>query len=105
MSRQLGREIAPGEMVDHIDRNPLNNTRQNLRLATNAQNQHNTGKWATNTSGYKGVFWHKHAQRWKAVIKIGKRVMWLGTFKTPEAAYQAYCEAVKKYRGEYGAVE
>lgn len=105
MERVVGRELAPGELVDHIDRNALNNTRVNLRIATNAQNQHNRGKQSDNTSGYKGVFWHRHAQRWKAVIRVNGKRLWLGSFSTPELAHQAYCAAAAQYRGEFGATE
>ena len=56
----LNTGIDPEEkQVDHIDGNRLNNKITNLRLATNAQNQHNRKKSKNNTSGVTGVFWNK----------------------------------------------
>jgi len=48
-------EIPIGYKIDHIDRNPLNNQIDNLRLATNQENCCNQGKRKNNTSGYKGI--------------------------------------------------
>ena len=49
--------------IDHKDGNKLNNTRSNLRPATNQQNQFNTERQANNTSGFKGVTWDKHNEQ------------------------------------------
>jgi hypothetical protein len=51
-------EINPEQChVDHIDRNPLNNQKSNLRLATYAHQNINTKTRSDNTSGHRGVFW------------------------------------------------
>lgn len=49
--------------VDHIDKDPLNNQKFNLRVSTNADNQKNVGKRSSNTSGFKGVSFHKHTSK------------------------------------------
>lgn len=57
-----------GMEVDHIDRNPLNNCRSNLRWCTRSQNTCNEGLRSTNKSGTKGVHWSERYQRWTTRI-------------------------------------
>ena len=65
----LNTGIDPEEkQVDHIDGNRLNNKITNLRLATNAQNQHNRKKSKNNTSGVTGVFWNKSYEKYEVQI-------------------------------------
>jgi hypothetical protein len=99
--RVLGRVLERGELVDHINRNTLDNRRENLRLATQSQNQANRGKPSNNTSGYKGVRWHKTAKKWVAQIKFKKLYFYLGSFDKPEEAYAAYCAKAKELYGEF----
>jgi hypothetical protein len=62
-------------LVDHADRDTLNNRRENLRGATVSQNNHNQGTQSNNTSGYPGVCWDKKAGKWIARVKNqGKRI-------------------------------
>lgn len=63
----------PKSIVDHIDRNGLNNQRSNLRITTQSINIANAGMFANNTSGYKGVV--KYRSGWKAQIKYHQRVI------------------------------
>ena len=86
---------------DHRDRNTLNNQRDNLRIATRMQNASNVGKRSHNTSGFKGVFWHKIAGRWAAQIRANKKQHFLGLFDTPDAAHAAYCEAAANLHGDF----
>lgn len=89
----------PGEIVDHIDRNGLDNRRSNLRRATPSQNQFNSKRRRDNTSGYKGVCTAR--KRWRAEIKAnGKRIR-LGTFGTPEEAARAYNAAALRLHGQF----
>lgn len=105
LARMLGRSLSPGEFVDHIDMNALNNIRSNLRLATQAQNERNRRKHRDNTSGYKGVGWHKYHKKWSAQIGVDGKVVYLGYFDTAELAYAAYCAAAKKYHGDFARLE
>lgn len=93
--------IPKGMVVDHIDRNRLNNLSSNLRLVTYSQNGMNKGKQSNNTSGIVGVSWDKSRNKWEAHIKINKKKLHLGRFKNKEDAINARKEAEIKYFGEY----
>lgn len=87
--------------VDHEDHAGLNNQRHNLRKATHAQNQHNTRPRADNTSGYKGVHWHKGAEKWQARIAVDGKSKSLGLFIRKEDAKLAYDAAAIEYHGQF----
>lgn len=57
-----------GKEVDHINRNPLDNRRSNLRIATHAQNSYNKFAEKVSASGFKGVYWVKDKNMWCARI-------------------------------------
>ena len=80
----------PEHEVDHINRVRTDNRLQNLRNATRSENQANTALYASNTSGFRGVFYSKRNGRWAAAIRVGGRSQWLGYHDTPEQAYEAY---------------
>jgi hypothetical protein len=101
MERILGRPLARHEQVDHKDGDGLNNTRSNLRLATAAQNVANSRMPKTNTSGFKGVAWHKRAGKWAARIQVQGKNIHLGLFIDPEEAHRAYITAANQYFGEF----
>lgn len=81
------------EMLDHIDRDKLNNRIENLRECDKEVNSWNRGRQANNTSGYRGVSWNKAAGKWHAYIKIKGKRKHLGLFNTPEEANEAYEKA------------
>lgn len=91
----------PGEEVDHIDGNKLNNTRGNLRIASNAENKMNRDKQSNNTSGYKGVSFHKKYKKWRAIIGIQGKSIHLGYFSDAVEAAKAYDDSARKYHGEF----
>lgn len=97
----LGLEYGDKRKVDHIDRNPLNNQRSNLRLATALQNAANRGLSIANTSGYKGVDWNPKTKKWQSKIKHEQKTIWLGEFENIKDAACAYdVEAIKLF-GDY----
>ncbi len=103
----LHREIASaekGQLVDHRDRNSLNLRKSNLRVCDNLGNSRNCGIRKDNISGFKGVGYSKANHAYRARIRIGTKRLFLGYFQKPENAYSAYCEAAKKYHGDFAAI-
>lgn len=95
--------ITKKEQVDHIDRNPLNNTISNLRLVTNAQNSRNTKRRpGSGTSWFKGVHWDKYRGKWIAKIQVDGKNKYLGAYDDQKIAAAKYNEAVIEYFGDYG---
>ena len=90
-----------GKEIDHRNRITLDNQRHNLRHCTHAENQRNTGMYRNNTSGYKGVCWHKGANKWRAKIKCNGKTIHLGLFFCIIKAAKCYDEGAKKYHGEF----
>ncbi len=87
--------------ADHIDGNGLNNKRANLRRSSRKQNARNRKVQQNNTSGFKGVSFHRGAQKWRAQIKVDGKDRYLGVFSTAEAAAEAYDDAAVLRYGEF----
>lgn len=94
-------QTPEGVQTDHVDRNGLNNLRENLRCATHSQNKANSKIPSNNTSGYKGVSWDRQKNRWLAYIKVNGKQINLLRYKDPVDAAKAYNEAALKYFGEF----
>ena len=94
-------ETPEGMITDHVNGDGLDNRTANLRTCTNTDNVRNGRTPAHNTSGYKGVCFHKKAQKWKAQIQVNGKRIHLGLFTNPERAHRTYIAAAKKYHGEF----
>ena len=92
-------------VVDHIDHNPKNNRRNNLRICSQSQNMMNTDLRPYNTSGVKGVFWNSERNKWMAIIWENNKKHFLGYFMQKEDAINARKEAEKMYFKEYNYKE
>lgn len=102
MHRLIMNVTDPEVQVDHSpDHSGLNNLHANLRLATNTENGRNKRINVNNTSGVKGVVWHKKNQKWVAEIKVNRQYKALGSFTSLADAKHAYDEAAVKYFGAF----
>ena len=88
-------------LVDHINRNGLDNRRNNLRPATKSQNSANQRPRSNGTSQYKGVFLKKTTGRWGTRIKADGRSVHLGYFADEIEAAKTYDRAALEAFGEF----
>lgn len=86
--------------IDHIDRNSLNNHKNNLRPATRSQNVANSNN---PKKKYKGVYKYSK-NRFRAMIWNGSKQIIIGSFKVEEDAAKAYNEAAHRIYGEFAYV-
>lgn len=89
----------PDLEVDHIDRDALNDTWSNLRLATSTQNKVNQKRRCDNKTGFRGV--HRHGAHFYARANIAGEYKYLGMFDTAEEASAYYKQATLAIHGEY----
>lgn len=92
----VGRE--KGLIVDHINRNRLDNRKENLRIATYSENIINGGLRCDNTSGVKGVSWAKHRKTWHVRLVKDKKCMYNGWFIDKEEAIAKRKELEKQFQ-------
>jgi hypothetical protein len=88
------------EMVDHENRITTDNNIGNLRDSDRHSNQQNTVAIKTG-SGLKGARYDKSRDLWMSSIRVYKKRIFLGRFKTKEEAHEAYKAAALKYHGEF----
>lgn len=91
-------------LVDHINGNSLDNRRANLRPATNAENMRNRRRQRNNTSGFKGVSFHKAMGKWRAQISLEGRRRHLSYHATVDDAARAYDVAALDLHGEFATL-
>lgn len=92
---------APKSLIDHKDRNNLNNSFSNLREADFSQNCFNRGLTKRSTSGVHGVTWSKKEKKWRVRIGMYGKTHYLGYFKDKEDAIRVRIEAEDKYFREF----
>ncbi len=88
-------------LVDHKNRNPIDNRFINLRLGNKIQNAGNTYLYSHNTSGCRGVYWSEKRRRWVATLSTKNKKIYLGVYTKKEEAAAAYQEAATAYFGEF----
>jgi hypothetical protein len=87
--------------IDHEDRNPDNNTIENLRIANDNEQKFNTGIPITNKSGIKGVHWRKDINKWRAQIEANGKYYHLGYFDDKEEAGRIIKKKRDELHGEF----
>jgi len=80
-----------GEEIDHVNRNPLDNRRINLRLVNKYQQMQNCNWQHRNRSGFVGVFWDKQKGKWRAEI-MRNRKRFMKRFESREDAERWWTE-------------
>jgi hypothetical protein len=87
----------PAGFLDHINGDGTDNRIKNLREVTNVENlQASTRIPKHNTSGFKGVYFNKKTKKWVAGISLEDKRRYLGSFDSPDDAYQCYLDAKSK---------
>ena len=103
MHRQIV-EVPEGMVLDHINREPLDNRKANLRPATRAQNLWNSTKRKGGSSKYRGVSYKKQIAKWIARMYIDGKETHLGCFEEEIDAAKAYDKAAKKHRKPFAVL-
>jgi hypothetical protein len=98
MARML-MDAPEGLEVDHRNHLTLDNRRQNLRLATHAENSRN--RRSQSASGYIGVSWHKAKRKWVSYIQSDGRRRFLGHFDNPVEAAIMRDVFARLYHGDF----
>jgi hypothetical protein len=91
--------VAPedGDIVDHINGNPLDNRIENLRLTSHSGNSFNRQLTVKNTSGHRGVSYRKDTGRWVAYVSVGQKRVHLGSYDYKEDAITARLNAEQEH--------
>lgn len=95
-------EVDSSFDVDHRNRNGLDNTRRNLRVANRSQNNAN-GLGKGNKNGFKGTFFNSDGRPkpWYAQVGYEYRTVHCGSYVTPEEAARAYDRKAVELFGEF----
>ena len=95
-------DAPPGVVVDHINRDPLDNRRANLRLATHADNMANRCRKAGALGPFRGV--EQEGSRYKARFHGRGRKFYIGEYRSPIAAAIAFDAAARRFYGEFATL-
>lgn len=95
-----------GMDTDHENHNGLDNQKHNLRVCTNAQNQHNQKlrQLGTTSSHYRGVYWHKAGKKWAAQIQLNNKQIHLGLYPNEITAAKDYDIKATKLFGKFACL-
>lgn len=92
---------APDKVIDHIDRDPLNNRRSNLRECTAGENLLNSKVRKDNITGQTGIVFRKSRNAYVARINRNGKEYYLGQFKNINDAVEVRKKAEKQLFKEF----
>lgn len=97
--------LLDGQICDHINRDKLDNRRENLRVCTLSQNAANSTKLRKqNKSGFRGVSWNTRANKWHVRVQRGNKDFIVGHFLCKEEAARAYDAKALELFGEFAVL-
>lgn len=102
--RRMHHDIIPnkkGQIVDHKNRNRLDNRRDNLRVCNSKESIRNRGLNKNNSTGYKGVYLNKKKNKYQAYITVDRVHIYLGAYDNPIDAAKAYDRSATDNFGEF----
>lgn len=100
---------VPGQVVDHIDGDGLNNTRANLRICSTKENSRNRSHSGRGESGFLGVYRvgktrARSPNQWFGCVKVDGKPIRTTVFPTPEEAARKRDELAMLHHGEFAAL-
>ncbi len=104
MMHRVINKTPEGLDTDHANGNRLDNRKSNLRTATRGENCTNRPIQKNNTSGFKGVSWHKYQKRWVAYVIKNKKTIHIGYFSSKEDAALAHNKKSLEIFGEFAVL-
>ncbi len=99
MHRQIMGAVS--EQIDHKDGDGLNNQKRNLRFCTNSQNLMNSRTRKDNSSGFKGVTYHRKNKKWRTQLHLDGKSISAGCHATKEQAAMAYNRKAAELFGDF----
>lgn len=87
--------------IDHINRNPLDNRKCNLRIVTKSQNGFNREMRKTNKSGYRGIWWDKSRNKWFVSLRIDGKLKGLGRYSNLDEAIKVRNKVFLEIHGDF----
>ncbi len=93
--------VNTNQIIDHINRQTLDNRKSNLRICSRNQNQHNHGVSKKNKSGFIGVYYNKKDHKWFAQIRNNNKLIYIGYFTNPIEAARARDKKAIELHGEF----
>ena len=93
--------VFPPDHTDHVNGCRTDNRIENLRPATVSENMFNSGKPTSNSSGVKGVTWHKQRRKWMAQGKIRGKSIYIGLFNSFTDATDARRKFALSHHGDF----
>ncbi|MFC1636074.1 HNH endonuclease [Planctomycetota bacterium] len=97
--------VPEGMLVDHKNRNRLDNRKANLRPATEKQNIWNRKiPRKMGITRFTVIYWDKKVKKWRVTLKVGKQHRGFGVYTDEIEAAKVYDKVAKEYRGEFAVL-